>query len=501
MYTNECYPRSERSTPEAEGVAPGSIAKIIDTFAETNQEIHTLMIMRHGKVIADMRWKPYSDYRCNLFSLTKTFTSTAIGIAIGEGKLSLSDKVVSFFPEYADALMDEKMKDMTVEDCLTMCSGYYTNISGSGIWSQMNESWIKAFLELPLSYKPGTHYAYNSGSSHMLSSIVTKATGMNTKTYLTQKLFAPLGIDEVLWDTDHEGNSTGGWGLWLNAEQICRVGQLYLQNGLWEGKQIIPKDWIDTASVRHVYPMEDDWNVGYGYQIWTLSSGEYMGRGAFGQYLVVMPGIDCVAAMTSCTWGEQRKYGALFHERTIINCLKEGIASETQDAFTMSQSELEKKIGALSIYTPTVALRSSFEREINGKSYHMRQEYTNLDHLKEISFDFYGRSMVFNLRDDKGEYSIKCGMGYWEEGVTSMPGKILHHNRELPVMACAGCAEWENDHTLVMHWAFLEMAFVDTVRVEFIGRKLMFFRSVNANSDNTLGGTLKRPMVKGDRIN
>ena len=226
-----------------------------------------------------------------------------------------------------------------------------------------------------------------------------------------------------------------------------------------------------------------------------------MGRGAFGQYLVVMPGIDCVAAMTSCTWGEQRKYGALFHERTIINCLKEGIASETQDAFTMSQSELEKKIGALSIYTPTVALRSSFEREINGKSYHMRQEYTNLDHLKEISFDFYGRSMVFNLRDDKGEYSIKCGMGYWEEGVTSMPGKILHHNRELPVMACAGCAEWENDHTLVMHWAFLEMAFVDTVRVEFIGRKLMFFRSVNANSDNTLGGTLKRPMVKGDRIN
>lgn len=501
MQTNDCYIRFERSIPSAEGVAPGAIAKIIDTFTETEQEIHTLMIMRHGKVIADMRWKPYTDHRCNLFSLTKTFTSTAVGIAISEGKMALSDKVVAFFPEYADALMDEKMKDMTVEDCLTMCSGYYTNISGSGIWSQMNESWVKAFLELPLSYQPGTHYAYNSGSSHMLSSIVTKATGMNVKTYLMEKLFLPLGIDEVLWDTDHEGNSTGGWGLWLNAEQICRVGQLYLQNGQWEGKQLIPKEWIDTAAVRHVYPMEDDMDVGYGYQIWTLSSGEYMGRGAFGQYMIVMPSVDCVAAVTSCTWGEQRKYGKLFHERTIISCLKEGIDKETSKGFTMTDAELQSKIDGLSLYEPVNTYRSGLEREINGKCYRMRQEYTNLDHLQELSFDFYRKTMTFNLRDDNGEYSIKCGMGHWEEGVTSMPGKILHHNRELPVMACAGCAEWENENTLVMKWAFLEMAFVDTIRVEFIGRKLMYFRSVNANSDNTLGGTLNRPMVKGDRIN
>jgi len=277
----------------------------VSTFVDaldTLDAIHSVMLLRHGAVVAEGWWDPYRrDDPHMLFSLSKSFTSTAAGFAVDEGLLTLDDLVLDFFPNDAPAEIHNHLRAMRVRHLLSMSTGHTADTLGPCI-NSVDGDWIKAFLACPVEREPGTHFLYNSGATFMVSAIVQQLTGQRVVDYLGPRLFEPLGIAAPVWETCPRGINTGGWGLSLRTEDIARFGQLYLQDGVWEGRRILPAGWVAEATRRHVDNSAErsgDWAQGYGFQFWRCFHDCYRGDGAFGQFCVVMPKHDAVLAITS----------------------------------------------------------------------------------------------------------------------------------------------------------------------------------------------------------
>ena len=275
--------------------------------AGTNQ--HSIMILQHGKVLASA-WMnegaPEKEHA--MWSVSKTFTSTAVGFAIAEGKLKLTDKVISFFPDKLPAEVSENLKALEIRHLLTMNSGHDTDPTGA-IRNSGDNDWIKSFFATPLTHKPGTYFVYNSLGTYILSAIVQKVTGQKVFDYLTPRLFKQLGITGIHWDESPAGINCGGWGLYLKTEDMAKMGQFLLQKGKWNGKQLIPAKWIEEASKKQVesFPswsrtIDDsnaDWGQGYGYQMWRCRHNAFRADGANGQYIIMIPAKDAVIITTA----------------------------------------------------------------------------------------------------------------------------------------------------------------------------------------------------------
>ena len=232
-----------RSTPEAQGISSQSVGDFVKTVEKINT-LHSFMIVRHGHVIAEGWWSPEAaDKPHVLWSLSKSFNSTAVGLAIAEGKLGLDDPVLKFFRAEAPSDPSENLKAMQVRDLLTMTCGHDTEPKITD-----NAPTVKQFLAHPVPHQPGTHFKYNTFGSYMLSAIVTKTTGQTSLDFLKPRLFEPLGIENPKWDASPEGSSLGGYGLYLCTEDIAKFGQLYLQKGKWNGKQLLPEKWVEQAT-------------------------------------------------------------------------------------------------------------------------------------------------------------------------------------------------------------------------------------------------------------
>ena len=289
-----------RSTPEAQGVSSAGIRAFVEAADKQVDTMHSFMLVRHGQVVAEGWWKPETAEKPHvLYSLSKSFTSTAVGLAVAEGKLSVDDPVLKFFPEDAPASPPDKLKAMRVRDLLTMSGGHQTEPKFTA-----EKSWVKTFLEHPVEHKPGSHFQYNSPGTYMCSAIVQKLTGQTVLDYLRPRLFEPLGIKGAEWSTSPQGISTGGWGLFIRTEDIAKFGQLYLQKGKWNGKQLVPESWVEQATAKQVSNGSDptkDWDQGYGFQFWRCRHGAYRGDGAFGQFCLVLPEQDAVIAITADT--------------------------------------------------------------------------------------------------------------------------------------------------------------------------------------------------------
>jgi CubicO group peptidase (beta-lactamase class C family) len=303
-----------RSTPEAQGVPSQAVLDYIAAADKVNTQ-HSFMIIRHGQVIGEGWWKPEAaDKPHVLHSLTKTFNSTAVGLAIEAGKFSLDDKVLKFFPNDAPADPSDNLKAMTVRDLLTMSGGHDTEPrSGPG------GPTVKQFLAHPVVHKPGTHFQYNSMGSYVLSAIVTKTTGQTSAEYLKTRLFEPLGIENPQWPSSPEGNSIGGDGLKICTEDIAKLGLLYLDKGKWNGKLLIPEKWVEEATSRQVPNDKEshskigiDWQQGYGYQFWRCTHNSFRGDGAGGQLMVMIPDKDMVVAITADTGNFQGEMNAIW---------------------------------------------------------------------------------------------------------------------------------------------------------------------------------------------
>ena len=261
-----------RSNPEAQGVSSSAILSFVEAADRNIDALHSLMILRHGQVIAEGWWSPYgAESPHMLFSLSKSFTSTAIGLAIAEGRLSVDDEVLKFFPEDMPQEPNNNLKAMRVRDLLRMNTGQESEPPRPPA-----QSWKKAFLSHPVRFKPGTHFLYNTSATYMLAAIVEKTTGMSLLDYLKPRLFDPLGIENPTWEKSPEGINTGGYGLSIRTEDIARFGQLYLQKGKWQGKQLVPVAWVEEATsfqTSNGSNPKSDWDQGYGYQFWRCRNG------------------------------------------------------------------------------------------------------------------------------------------------------------------------------------------------------------------------------------
>jgi CubicO group peptidase (beta-lactamase class C family) len=305
-----------RSTPEAQGISSKAVREFVEAVDRINT-LHSFMLVRHGQVIGEGWWKPEAPDKPHvLHSLSKSFNSTAVGLAIAEGKLSLEDPVLKFFPDDAPADPSDNLKAMKVRDLLTMTCGHDTEPKAVG-----GAPSVKQFLAHPVPHQPGTHFQYNTMGSYTLSGIVTKVTGQTTLEYLRPRLFEPLGIEHSDWESSPEGYSLGGYGLKLCTEDIAKFGQLYLQKGKWHGKQLIPEVWIEQATSKQVPNEQEghakmgvDWRQGYGFQFWRCTHNAFRGDGAAGQLCVIIPDQDAVIAVTADTSNFQGEMDAIWEK-------------------------------------------------------------------------------------------------------------------------------------------------------------------------------------------
>jgi len=298
---------------------PENVAKAMEGFfqaaADDSMDIHSVMIVKDGSVI-------YSHWQSEgvdsvphvLHSVSKTFTATAVGLAIADGKMALTDKIVDFFPDKLPAKVSDNLKAMTVRDLLTMSCGH--DVEPSARNANGEQDWVTAFLAHPVVHEPGTFYLYNSIGTYMLSAIVQQVTGEKIVDYLTPRLFEPLHIDKPKWEESPQGINCGGWGLYLKTEDLAKMGQLLLQKGEWNGQQLIPAEWVAEMSKKQVESINpgtrieeaeakgmtketSDWMQGYGYQMWRCRPGCFRADGARGQYIIVVPDKNAVIAITS----------------------------------------------------------------------------------------------------------------------------------------------------------------------------------------------------------
>ena len=293
--------QSHGFTPESQGVSSQGLIDFFNAADKSGLEFHSIMINRNGKTILDAWWYPFQkEYIHTLYSLSKSFTSTAIGMLYDERKLSVDDKVISFFPDKVPSTVSDNLAAMRIYDLLTMHTGHDQDTMGR-IRASGEEDWAKAFLQLEVPKQPGTNFLYNTGATYMLSAIAQKITGQNLMEYLQPRLFTPLGIVGADWETDPKGINVAGYGLRIRTQDILNFGQLYLQKGEWNGKRILSSEWIADATKKQVGSQDNtsDWGQGYGYQFWKCKPGCYRGDGAYGQFCIVVPEKNAVIAITS----------------------------------------------------------------------------------------------------------------------------------------------------------------------------------------------------------
>jgi len=503
---NECLAAGDgsggklpRSAPEKQGMPSGAILAFLDGVEQGPHEFHGFMLVRHGYVIAEGWWSPYgAKLNHMLYSLSKSFTSTAVGFAVAEGRLKVEDRLASFFPEDLPAAPSENLSALRVRDLLTMSVGHAED-STSAITK--TDNWVRTFLSLPITNRPGSTFLYNSGATYILSAVVQKLTGQKVIDYLGPRLFRPLDITGMTWETCPRGINTGGWGLSIQTEGLAKFGAMYLQKGAWNGKQLLPASWIEEATSFKIQQppgpgadletlkKKSDWHQGYCYQFWRCRHNAFRGDGAFGQFTVVMPEQDAVLAMTSESPSMQGELDLVWEH--LLPAMKAGALPADSPA----QRRLQEKLASLALTPPKARSACPMATAVSGRSFKMEP---NAMGVQNVTFDFRTRSCLFTLKDPKGEHRIECGLEKWVEGRTSMPGTPpkLTSGELGPVSKVAASGTWKDENTFEMTWRFHETPHHDAVTCHFEGNKV---RVQFMNSITRLAPSRKeaRPVLEG----
>lgn len=406
----------------------------IDSIYEKQINMHSFMILRHGKVAAEGYFKPFNEtLRHNIFSISKSVTSAAIGIAIGEGLISLEDKIVDFFPEKLEGEVHKFTAMMKIKHLLSMAT-VHPHSTDTSI-----EDWVKGFLNTPPSHIPGTTFAYDTTGTHTLCAILQKVTGMTVHEYLRTRIFDAVGIGEIEWESCPLGINKGGSGIKCTTEDLARFGQLYLQRGEWENKQVLPKGWVELSTARQIdnsnARMLLDVQLGYGYQFWRTRHNSYCAFGMAGQLVIVIPDKDTVFACTANTLlykdGQQMIMESFWDN--IYPALFDGAVDEE----TASYNELKERLESLSLVLPKGENESSTAKRINGKKFNLEKNTLGYD-----SCEFIFEEKVSKLRFSKGDTDIELyfGMNKWIEGIDPFLN-----------LKCASSGVWVDEKTCIIH--------------------------------------------------
>ncbi len=454
-----------RSTPEAQGLPSAAVQEFLQATETKVLGLHSLMIVRHGQVVAEGWWAPYAaDVPHQLYSLSKSFTSTAIGLAAAEGKLQITDPVLQYFPDYAPADASDNLKSMRIRDLLIMSTGHEKEPS----FGNTDDPWARAFLAALVPHKPGTHFLYNTAATYTLAALLHRVTGEGLVDYLQPRLFAPLGIDRPVWETNPEGIATGGWGLNLRTEDIAKFGQLLLQQGEWNGRQLLPRAWVAEATARQTSNGSDptsDWQQGYGYQFWRCRPSQvFRGDGAFGQFCIVLPGQDAVVAITA---------GA--DMQAVMNAVWDHLMPAMQvtalPADPVANRQLIARLATLTLPLLPAAPVSPRATEFAGKVYTFP---ASDDTRGAISYTLAANGTpVFHFKDGDREQSLACPPGVW-----TRTRLALGHRPEEPY-AVSGA--WTADDTFTLKLCAYTTPYVTTVRLRFTPAELTCDRELNVS--------------------
>lgn len=480
-----------RNTPESQGISSAGILAFIKAANKSIDSLHSLMLLRHGTVVTEGWWYPYRPKAAHmLFSLTKSFTSTAVGLAVAEGRLAVDDSVLSFFPEQAPKKVSVNLAAMRVRHLLSMSTGHDQDATERTL-RRRDRNATRAFLSLPVEHAPGTHFVYNSAASYMLSAILQSLTGQTLLDYLTSRLFEPLGIQGATWESyvNHEGTAVnfGGWGLNVKTEDIARLGQLYLQKGVWNGKRLLPEAWVEAATSKQVSNASPDhtgpidWEQGYGYQFWRCRHNIYRGDGAFGQYCIVMPEQDAVLAITAGVADMQAVLNVVWDK------LLPAIGKDPLPVDEASTKKLARSLKGLELIPPQGQSVSPLAARLSGKTYAFERNYET---LQSLSFDFEAGLVTYQLSGGgkrRGKHSLAFGSGDWVEGMAALGGSAPQ--------SVAASGVWKADDTFELTLCEYETPFLATITCRFEGDQLHYDFKVNVSLRPT-----ERPRLVGKRV-
>jgi len=407
------------STAEAQGVPSQAIVDFAAAFEAQIDAPHGFVLVRHGHVIARGWWKPYApQYRHILYSLSKSFTSTAIGMLSDAGKLDIDAPVLSFFPDDAPENPSDNLRAMRVRDLLSMNTGHHHDTLGR--LDKGDGNWVRGFLAAPVEHRPGTHFRYNSGATYMCSAIVQKITGQTVLEYLTPRLFEPLGIEDPIWENCPRGVNAGGWGLSIRTDDIAKFGQLYLQQGDWNDKQLLSRRWVMVATAPQTpngTNPESDWNQGYGFQFWRCRHNAYRGDGAFGQFCIVMPEQDAVLAINAGQGNLQRTLN-LVYEHLLAN-MHDGALPADPDA----HAALTRKLASLEHAPVDGHANAPVAAKVHGQTYTLED---NPAGLRSVAFHFDGDTRRVTFVNAHGEQRYDLGHGAWQTC------RVMFHDLGIP---------------------------------------------------------------------
>lgn len=462
-----------RSTPEDQGVESQSIVKLINEIGKSEIQFHSIMIVRHGHVIAEGWWEPYKpEYKHQLYSLSKSFTSTGIGLAVKEGLLSVNDKVVSFFPEDLPEEVSANLAALTIKDLLTMSVGH-NEVPMNKMRENEGTSWVKTFLAAPIENEPGTKFLYNTSATFMLSAIIQKVTGEKLIDFLKPRLFVPLNITDADWLESPGGINTGGYGLRVKTEDIAKLGQLYLQKGKWEDQQILTEQWVVDATKKQIdskpsadeYEADNDWAQGYGYQFWRNSSEGFRADGAFGQFSIVIPEKDMVVAITGESFNMADSMKLIW--KNLLPGVKEGALPYDM----ITEVEFTQAMKNLIIGSPIMEDTSSIIDKISKKQYVFEEDNELGVETMFFSFNEEGVCTLI-INDESGSTEVNCGVNKWivdnnkkkdAKSLFPVPGRL-----DFPSKMAAN-AIWLDDTNLQCTWRFLENVHGDRITFKFEG--------------------------------
>lgn len=477
-----------RSSPEQQGISSVDLLAFVAAADKEIDAMNSFMLVRHGHVVAEGWWAPYDrDTPHVLYSLSKSFTSTAVGLAVDAGMLSLDDQVLKFFPDEAPADPSVNLRAMRVRDLLRMNTG---NQLEAPIRvddpTKQTDTWVKTFLTHPVPFKPGTHFLYNSPATYMLSAIVQKVTGLTVLEYLRPRLFDPLGFKDPLWISSPQGITAGANGLSVRTEEIARFGELYLRKGRWNGKQLIPATWVQQATAMQTSngsSPASDWDQGYGYQFWRSRHNSFRGDGAFGQYCLVIPELDAVVAITSGVRNMQQVMNLVWDK--LLPAMKPGRLPENPAV----RRQLESRLAALSVKLPSGSTSSPIAASVSGRWF----EFAENDRgIKAASFDFNSSPAALTVRTSMGETRLTITGDTWVRGRGLFTNGL---NRLLSVPAnplAATSGAWTSQDTFTVKIVLYETPYYSTLNSKFDGDRLL----MDAEHNVSFGPT-KLPQLTG----
>ena len=402
----------EPATPESQGVSSAAILKWIDACEQTFDAgrmgaLHGFVIVRHGKVIAEGSWKPFDTLNEThmLYSHSKSFTSSAIGFLVDEGKLDLDERIVDIFSNEVPVQVSENLAQLRVRDLLTMNAGKKDHLLRDG------GDWVREFLSKDFTRKPGTGFKYDSDATYMLAAIAEKKSGRRMMDYLKVKMFDRIGIEKAWTTYSPQGIPCGGWGMNMTTRELARFGQLYLNRGEWNGEQLLSPDWVSLATTRQTWcngitiqsqtiGSGSDWNQGYGFQFWRCRHGAYRADGASGQYTIVMPDQDAVVSIHAGLGNMQKEIDLVWDH--LLPAFQDAPLAEDADAF----AALRHRIAALAIRPVPTAADAAW----TSKSFELKD---NPRGFRSVRFDLMKDGVTCAFVSPAGEQTFPAGFGAW----------------------------------------------------------------------------------------